>query len=102
MIQQKQRIIDQYVHYQESQNVFERLMHKQISFYIDQFLSPHMCGYRKDFITQHAQFSLIEKWKKVLDVLNNKGYGRAILMDLSKDGKELNSTQVLVSGQKYF
>ena len=40
-----------------------------------------MCGYRKGFSTQHALLSLIEKWKKVLD---NKGYGGAILMDLSK------------------
>ena len=40
-----------------------------------------MCDYRKGFSTQHVLLSLIEKWKKVLD---NKGYGGAILMDLSK------------------
>ena len=40
---------------------FERLMHKQISFYSDQFLPPYMCGYRKDFSTQHSLLSLIEK-----------------------------------------
>ena len=40
-----------------------------------------MCGYRKDFSTQHAHLSLIEKWKRVLD---NKGYGGAIIMDFSK------------------
>ena len=62
-------------------------MHKQISFYIDQFLSPYMCGYRKGFSTQHALLSLIEKWKKVLD---NKGYGGAILMDLSKAFDTIN------------
>ena len=56
-------------------------MHKQISFYIDQFLSPYMCGYRNGFSTQHAHLSLIKKRKKVLD---NKGYGGAILMDFSK------------------
>ena len=39
-----------------------------------------MCGYRKGFSTQLALLSLIEKWKKVLD---NNGYGGAILMDLS-------------------
>ena len=58
--------------------VFERLMHKQISFYTDQFLSPNMCGHRSDFSTQRA---LIEKSLKVLD---NKGYGGAIPMALSK------------------
>ena len=46
--------------------VFERLMHKQIIFYTDQFLSPNMCGNRSDFSTQHALLSLIEKSLKVL------------------------------------
>ena len=40
-----------------------------------------MCGYRKSFSTQHTLLPLIEKWKKALD---DKGYGGAILMDLSK------------------
>ena len=60
---------------------FKRVMHKQICFYIDQLLSPYMCGYIKGFSTKHALSSLIEKWRKVLD---NKGYGGAILMGLSK------------------
>ena len=46
-----------------------------------------MCGYRKDFSTQHALLSLIEKWKKVLD---NKGYSGSILMDLSKAFDTIN------------
>ena len=40
-----------------------------------------MCGYRNGFSTQHTLLPLIEKWKKALD---DKGYGGAILMDLSK------------------
>ena len=47
--------------------VFERIMHKQISEYINQFLSPHLCGYRQGFSTQQALVSLIEKWKAILD-----------------------------------
>ena len=74
------------VFYQDSQ-IFERLMHKQISFYTDQFLSPYMCDDRKGFSTQHALLSLNKKWKKVLD---NKGYGGAILMDLSKAFDTIN------------
>ena len=62
-------------------------MHKQISFYIDQFLSPYMCGYRKGFSTQHALLPLIEKWEKVLD---KKGYGGARLMHLSKAFNPIN------------
>ena len=46
-----------------------------------------MCGYRKGFSTQHALLSLIEKWKNVLD---NKGYGGARLMDLSKAFNTIN------------
>ena len=40
---------------------FERLKHKQICFYIYQYLSPYMCGYRKGLSTQNAFLSLIEK-----------------------------------------
>ena len=44
---------------------FSKLMHKQIRFYIDQFLPTYMCGDRKGFSTQRALLSLIERWKKV-------------------------------------
>ena len=40
-----------------------------------------MCEYRKGFNSQQALLSLIENWKKILD---KKGFGGAVLMDLSK------------------
>ena len=49
--------------------------------YINEFLSPYLCDYRKGFSTQQALLSLIEKWKNSLD---KKEYGRAVLMDFSK------------------
>ena len=61
--------------------IFERIMHKQMSLYVDNFLSPYVCGYRKGFSTQQALLSLIEKWKNILD---KKGYGGAVLMDISQ------------------
>ena len=61
--------------------VFEKLMQKQISGYISNYLSPYLCGYRKGFSSQHAPLSLIKNWKKVLD---KKGFGEAVLMDLAK------------------
>ena len=61
--------------------VFEKLMQKQISGYINNYLSPYLCGYRKGFSSQQALMSLIENWKRVLD---KKGFGGAVLMDLSK------------------
>ena len=49
--------------------------------YVDQHLSPYLCGYRRGFSAQYALVSLIEKWKASLD---KKGFAGAILMDLSK------------------
>ena len=48
---------------------------------MENYLSPHLCGYRKGYSSQQALISLTESWKKSLD---KKGYGGAILMDLSK------------------
>ena len=67
--------------------VFEGLMHKQISFYIDQFLSPYMYGLRMGFSTQHTLLSLSKKWEKVL---YNKGYGGAMEIDLLKASDIIN------------
>ena len=36
-------------------------MHKQISEYVNQFLSLHLCGYRQGFNTEQALVSLLEK-----------------------------------------
>ena len=82
----------------EVSKFFERLMQKHESFYIDQYLSPYMCGYRKGFSTQHALLSLNEKWKKVLD---NKGFGGAILMDLSKALNTTNHDLLIVKLHVY-
>ena len=61
--------------------LFERILQKQMYAYMNHFLSPYLCGYRNGFTTQQALLSLIEKWKNILD---KKGFGGAILMDLSK------------------
>ena len=61
--------------------IFERIMHSQISEFIESHLSSIMCGYRKGFNTQHALIALLEKWRSILD---NRGFSGAILMDLSK------------------
>ena len=67
--------------------VFERLMQEQIIDYIDKFLSPFLCGYRKGFSTQTALINMIEKFKLFLD---RKGFAGAILMDLSKAFDTIN------------
>ena len=65
----------------------ERTMEEQIGTYVEQFLSPYLCGYRKGYSTQHAILALVEKWKEIMD---RKGYGGAILMDLSKAFDTIN------------
>ena len=35
-------------------NIFERIIQKQFSNYVDEFLSPYLCGYRQGFNTQYA------------------------------------------------
>ena len=62
-------------------------MHKQISEYVNQFLSLHLCGYRQGFNTEQALVSLLEKWKAIL---NKNGYAGAIVMDLSKAFDTIN------------
>ena len=53
------------------------IIHKQITTYIEEFLSPYLCGFIKGFNTQHALMVLIEKWKQSID---RKGFAGAILM----------------------
>ena len=66
---------------------FERILLRQVSSYVDQFLSIFMWGDRKGFSTQQALSPLIERWKNTLD---QNGYGGAILMGLSKDFDTIN------------
>ena len=56
--------------------IFERLLQKQ-NCYIEKFISPYLCGYRKGFRTQQTLISLFKKRKTKLD---KKGYGGALFM----------------------
>ena len=44
-------------------------------------LSPFLCGFRKQYSTQHALIRMLEQWKHCLDY---SGVVMAVLMDLSK------------------
>ena len=78
--------------------IYENLMQKQINNYITNYLSPYLCGYRKGYNTQQALVSLIEKWKKILD---DKGFGGAMLMDLSKAFGTLNHKLLIAKLHAY-
>ena len=67
--------------------IFERIIQRQIALYMETFLNPYLCGYRKGYSVQHALIALLEILRLSLDI---KGYGGAILMDLSKAFDTLN------------
>ena len=58
-----------------------------ISAYLEEYLSPFLCGYGKGFSAQHALLAMLEKWRISLD---KGGYGGGVLMDLSKAFDTLN------------
>ena len=61
--------------------IYERNMYTQIQDYIDKYLSPSLCGFRKGHSTQHCLAVMIEQWKKAID---NKEHAGGVLTDLSK------------------
>ena len=62
-------------------------MHHQVSEYIDKDLSSFLCGYEKEFSTQTALLSLLEKRKSTL---HKKGFAGAVLMGLLKAFDTIN------------
>ena len=65
---------------------------------METFLSPYLCGYRQGYSVQHALIVLLEKLRVSLD---NKGYGGAILMDLSKAFDTLNHDLLIAKLHAY-
>ena len=61
--------------------IYEKKVFDQISAYVDKYLSPLLCGFRKGYSTQHCLSVMLDKWSKALD--NGKIAG-ALLTDLSK------------------
>ena len=61
--------------------IFERIIFRQISNYMDSFFSKYQCGFRKGYNTQQFLLSMHEKWKRAVD--NGKAFG-LLLTDLSE------------------
>ena len=55
--------------------IFQKLIQTQTSTYVENVLSPLLCGYRKGYSAQHALLSMLEKWRISLD----KGGGGGML-----------------------
>ena len=71
-------------------------MLNQVTASMNEYLPPHLCGYGKGFNTQTPLCFLIEKWKMIVD---GKGYGAAVFMDLSKSFDTINNE--LLSAKLY-
>ena len=61
--------------------IYERFMQNQMYPYLNQIFSKYQCGFRKVYNAQHCLISMIEKWRKFLDIGRHAG---APLTDLSK------------------
>ena len=47
--------------------IFEKPLQPQIITFVENKLSPYLCGYGKGYSAQHALLSMLEKWKVFLD-----------------------------------
>ncbi|XP_065645367.1 uncharacterized protein LOC136075859 [Hydra vulgaris] len=61
--------------------VFETILYEQILIFIEPRFDKLLCGFRRCYNTQHALFSLHNKWH---DCFNNGGVVGSILLDLTK------------------
>ena len=78
--------------------IFERIMQKQMNTFVENILSPFLCGYRKGYNSQYALLAMIEHWKMSLD---NNGLAGAILMDLSKAFDTINHDLLIAKLHAY-
>ena len=73
-------------------------MEKQLNYYIQKHLHPYLCEYQKAHSTQQALLAVIESLKQNLE---NKCFGEAILIDLSKGFDTLNHELLIAKLHAY-
>ena len=78
--------------------IFERNMFDQISSYIEKYLSPYLCGFRKGYSTQNCLALMIDRWQKAIDSGKLTG---ALLMDLSEAFDCLNHELLIAKLEAY-
>ena len=60
--------------------IYDRLMFKKISEYLEPVLSKLRCGFRRGFSAQHYLITMLGKWRSAADNKRNLG---ALVIDLS-------------------
>ena len=78
--------------------IFERIMDKQTTEYIEHFLSKYLCGYRRNYNCQVAMVPMIEKWKMARD---NGEHSGGVMMDLSKAFDTINHELLIAKLHAY-
>ena len=73
-------------------------MYSDIDNYMQKYLSPSLCGFRKGYSTQHCLLAMLEKWKKALDKNDNAA---ALLTDLSKAFDCINHELIIAKLETY-
>ena len=76
----------------------QRIIHKQISSYINNFVSLYLCGYGKESVAQQAFLFIIKKWKNILDKKWDEG---TVLMDLCEAFDMLNHNFLIAKLHAY-
>ena len=61
--------------------LFEKMIGKQITHFMDPLLSKYQCGFRRGFGAQDCLLAMLEKWKSSVDKRKTSG---VLLTDLSK------------------
>ena len=61
--------------------LFEKIISRQVTNFMDPLLSKYQCGFRKGFSAQNCLLTMLEKWKSSVD--RGKSFG-LLLTDLSK------------------
>ena len=94
LIQHVKKTIDRFISYRLFQSFLKELC--KIN-YIWRILSPFLCGYRKFYSTQY----FLRIYRKMENMLDNRGYAGAILMDLSNAFDTINHESLLAKLYAY-
>ena len=98
MINLVRKIIDQLLYYRQHQKYMRESWNHKFTLFPHGFLSPLLCGFRRNYSTQHTLLRLIENCKKALDP---KQTASSLLMDLSKAFDCLNHDLMIAKLNAY-